>query len=234
MEIIRAPKSGFCFGVKRAVGEAEKLIEDAKSGKIPGNIYTYGQLVHNRDVTDRLKEGGLSSVESLEDVKPEDTVLIRAHGVPKAFYEEATAKGVTLLDATCPFVAKIHEHVAKAYSEGKNCVIVGDPSHPEVIGINGWCGNTATILNSAEEAEKTEKDNLYVVAQTTIKEEHFNHIVEILQRKFVNVTVANTICSATKERQISTEDTAKSVDAMVVIGGKNSSNNKKLFEIAKK
>ena len=234
MEIIRAPKSGFCFGVKRAVSEAEKLIEDAKSGKIRGNIYTYGQLVHNRDVTDRLKDGGLSSVESLEDVKSEDTVLIRAHGVPKAFYEEAKAKGVTLIDATCPFVAKIHEHVAKAYSEGKNCVIVGDPSHPEVIGINGWCGNTATILNSAEEAEKTEKDNLYVVAQTTIKEEHFNQIVEILKRKFVNVTVANTICSATKERQISTEDTAKSVDAMVVIGGKNSSNNKKLFEIAQK
>ncbi|MBR6015101.1 MAG: 4-hydroxy-3-methylbut-2-enyl diphosphate reductase, partial [Firmicutes bacterium] len=218
-EIIRAKNSGFCFGVREAVKAAEKLIKDNKGKE--GGIYTCGQLVHNADVTKKLEADGLYAIDGLDSVKPGDTVLIRAHGMPEEFYKEAEEKGVHLVDATCPFVAKIHKYVKDAHAAGKQCVIVGDGSHPEVIGINGWCENSALIVNSEEEADNVRGEQLYVVAQTTSRAEHFDKIVEILKKNNENVEVVNTICNATTERQISTAETAKLVDTMIVIGGKN-------------
>lgn len=232
-EIIRAKNSGFCFGVREAVKAAEKLIKEKDADKT-GNIYTCGQLVHNADVTEDLRRRGLSAIEGLDEAKAGDKVLIRAHGMPEAFYKEAESRGISLVDATCPFVAKIHKHVKEAYSAGKKCVIIGDEKHPEVKGINGWCENSAIIINTEEEAEAVKADNLYVVAQTTSRIEHFEKLVAILSRNNPNLDVVNTICSATSERQISTAEIAKSVDVMIVIGGKNSSNSKKLYEIAAK
>ncbi len=229
-EIIRAKNSGFCFGVREAVKAAEKLIKE----KGDGNIYTCGQLVHNADVTNSLKKQGLSVIESLDEAKEGDTVLIRAHGMPESFYNEAEKKGIKLVDATCPFVAKIHNHVKEAHAAGKQCVIIGDRKHPEVIGINGWCDNSAIIINTEEEASAVKAENLYVVAQTTSRAEHFEKLVEVLSINNPNLDVVNTICNATSERQTSTAEVAKIADVMIVIGGKNSSNSIKLYEIASK
>lgn len=234
MEIIRTKNSGFCFGVKRAVASAENLIKAKEKGEVKGGIFTCGQVVHNKDVTEDLERRGLRSIEDIDQAKAGDTVLIRAHGMPESFYHRAEEKNVNLIDATCTFVAKIHKYVKKAHEEGQQVVIVGDRNHPEIIGINGWCKDSAIIINSEKEAEAVKAENLFVVAQTTIRKEHFENLVEILRSKNVSLKIMNTICAATDERQISTKETAKQVDAMVVIGGKNSSNSKKLFEIAEK
>lgn len=233
-EVIRAEHSGFCFGVREAIKMAEKMIEEnGEQGE--GSIYTCGPLIHNERVTGELAAKGLEIIDGLEKAKAGDIVLIRSHGEPKSFYEEAEKKGIVLKDATCPFVKKIHKHAQEAYDKGMQCVIVGDKEHPEVIGINGWCENTAIIVNSPEEAAAVRGDDLYVVAQTTIRKELFDEVTEVLRRSSGGgMTVANTICSATEQRQNSCMETAKMVDAMIVIGGKDSSNSKKLYEIAQK
>jgi len=233
-EVIRAEHSGFCFGVKNAINAAEEMIKEHNaSGKNDGsNIYTCGHLIHNERVTDDLQQKGLRIIESLDEAKEGDTVLIRSHGEPEEFYKKAEEKGIILRDATCPFVKKIHMHAKEAYERGQQCVIVGDKNHPEVIGINGWCNNTALIINSVEEARNVSSDNLYVVAQTTIRKKLFDEVTDILKEQTSNIKIVNTICSATEQRQNSCKETASLVDAMIVIGGKNSSNSKKLYEIA--
>lgn len=225
-----AESAGFCFGVKRAIEMAYEAIG------VEPKLYSYGQLIHNKTVTDNLASKGLEIVESLDGLT-EGTLLIRSHGVGKALYDEAEAKGLKILDGTCPFVKKIHDIVHDKLAEGMGIIIVGDGTHPEVIGINGWCENAAVILED-EEAAKTkeisEKEKYAVVVQTTFRQAKFDKILEILQDRDVNMEVHNTICSATEKRQTEAEELSKTVDKMIVIGGKNSSNTQKLVEICAK
>ena len=225
-----AESAGFCFGVKRAIEMAYEAIG------VEPKLYSYGQLIHNKTVTDDLASKGLEIVENLDGLT-EGTLLIRSHGVGKALYDEAEAKGLKILDGTCPFVKKIHDIVHDKLAEGMGIIIVGDGTHPEVIGINGWCENAAVILED-EEAAKTkeipEKEKYAVVVQTTFRQAKFDKILEILQDRGVNMEVHNTICSATEKRQTEAEELSKTVDKMIVIGGKNSSNTQKLVEICAK
>lgn len=225
-----AESAGFCFGVKRAIEMAYEAIG------VEPKLYSYGQLIHNKTVTDDLASKGLEIVENLDGLT-EGTLLIRSHGVGKALYDEAEGKGLKILDGTCPFVKKIHNIVHEKLANGMGIIIVGDGTHPEVIGINGWCENTAVILED-EEAAKTkeipEKDRYAVVVQTTFRQAKFDKILEILQDRGVNMEIHNTICSATEKRQTEAEELSKTVDKMIVIGGKNSSNTQKLVEICAK
>ena len=225
-----AESAGFCFGVKRAIEMAYEAIG------VEPKLYSYGQLIHNKTVTDDLASKGLEIVENLDGLT-EGTLLIRSHGVGKALYDEAEAKGLKILDGTCPFVKKIHNIVHDKLAEGLGIIIVGDGTHPEVIGINGWCENAAVILED-EEAAKTkeipEKEKYAVVVQTTFRQAKLDKILEILQDRGVNMEVHNTICSATEKRQTEAEELSITVDKMIVIGGKNSSNTQKLVEICAK
>lgn len=225
-----AESAGFCFGVKRAIEMAYEAIG------VEPKLYSYGQLIHNKTVTDDLASKGLEIVENLDGLT-EGTLLIRSHGVGKALYDEEEAKGLKILDGTCPFVKKIHNIVHEKLQNGMGIIIVGDGTHPEVIGINGWCENAAVILED-EEAAKTkeipEKDRYAVVVQTTFRQAKFDKILEILQDRGVNMEIHNTICSATEKRQTEAEELSKTVDKMIVIGGKNSSNTQKLVEICAK
>ncbi len=230
MEVILAKSMGFCFGVKRAV---EAVYEQAEKG---GDIYTYGAVVNNGEVVDDLKKKGVRVIEGREELDKVEsgTVIIRAHGVARDVYERIAERGLTCVDATCPFVKRIHGIVERESREGKQIVVVGNPGHPEVEGITGWCTTPAVVLETVEEAEKfvPEKDKeICIVSQTTFNYNKFHNIVEILKKKVYNVSVANTICNATEERQREAKELAASVDAMIVIGGRHSSNTRKLYEI---
>lgn len=232
MTITLAKNSGFCFGVKAAIEKTEQLIEE---NKLLGNsIYTCGPLIHNKSVTDELAEKGATIIDSLQEAKEGDIVVVRSHGEGSLFFEEALAKGIEIMDATCPFVKRIQKLVFEASSEGKTIVIVGDKDHPEVKGIKGWCQGEVYVVNDVEEAKKITTDNLFLVAQTTITNEDFKKVSDFLINIKKNVEIKNTICNATEERQESCKKTAKGSDLMIVIGGKDSSNSKKLYEISKK
>lgn len=234
MEVIVAGTAGFCFGVKRAVEQVYKQLE---SGKAP--ICTYGPIIHNEEVVRELGERGVKVLESEEELKAlkEGVVIIRSHGVPERILELIN-DNVEIVDATCPFVKKIHNIVNAESSEGKKIIIVGNEGHPEVEGIKGWVRNgDVIVVGSIEDAEKMpQEDNAStcVVAQTTFNYNKFQDIVEIISKKGYNIHVVNTICNATQERQTEAEQIARQVDAMIVIGGRNSSNTQKLFEICKK
>lgn len=230
LEIKRAENSGFCFGVKRAITKTEEQLA-VSSGK---TIYTCGPLIHNRFVTDDLAERGAKIIYSLDEVQAGDTVIVRSHGEPERFFEEARQRGIHIVNATCPFVSKIHGLVKNARAEGYQVVIIGDRNHPEVRGISGWCNDEAIIVATVEEADAIETDNLYLVCQTTIKKETLDAVAETLERKGKKMTICNTICNATADRQNSCVELARESDAMVIIGGRDSSNTRKLWEISKK
>ena len=234
-EIIRAEHSGFCFGVKQAIEKTEEQIKKYKLHD-GGNtrIYTCGQLIHNQSVTDSLAARGVGIIETPGEAQEGDTVIVRSHGEGKSFFEEAQQRGLKVVDATCPFVNRIHQLVSEADRQGKPVVIVGDRSHPEVAGINGWCENKATIVNSREEAAEIEAEHIFLVCQTTIKKELLDEIVEVFEEKNFDAEINNTICSATRDRQEACAELAAKSDAMVIIGGRNSSNTRKLYEISKK
>ena len=233
-EILIAENSGFCFGVKQAIEKTEEQIKIKDEGGITGRIFTCGPLIHNRLVTDDLASRGVGIISSVNEAEPGDVVIVRSHGEGKAFFEEAEALGITVVDATCPFVKKIQMLAEKAFEVGKQVLIVGDREHPEVKGIKGWCEGKALIVNSAEEAEEIKGENLFLVCQTTIKKELLDEITGVLRRNGAEFEVNNTICSATTLRQKSCRELSEECDAMVVIGGKDSSNTRKLFQIAKK
>jgi 4-hydroxy-3-methylbut-2-enyl diphosphate reductase len=242
MEVRLAEYAGFCFGVKRAV---DTVYEQIKTGK---TIYTYGPIVHNEEVVRELTEKGVKVLESKEellrlgsdgqeDFRADNTaVIIRAHGVPKEIYDILEEKGIECVDATCPFVKKIHRIVQKESRDGKYIIIVGDPRHPEVEGIKGWCEGPVSVIETPEEAEKftmSEDKTLCIVSQTTYNYNKFQHLVEILNKRGYNRYIVNTICNATEERQRSAKDLARGADIMIVIGGRHSSNTQKLYEICK-
>ena len=229
MKITVAKSAGFCFGVKRAVDYAY-----SKAGQ--ENIYTYGPIIHNKEVTGDLESKGVHIVESLDDVSKGE-IIIRSHGVPPAVYDEIEKRGLSYRDCTCPFVKKIHNIVRENYNNGKSIIIVGNRDHPEIIGINGWCDNSAVIVNSVEEAENapiTREGNYALVVQTTFQTDVFDAIADILKYKNDHIEIFRTICSATGDRQKEAVEIAKSVDQMIVLGDKNSSNTRKLYEISKK
>lgn len=232
MDVVLAKTAGFCFGVKRAVDTVYEQVEK-------GNVYTYGPIIHNEEVVKDLKEKGvriLADEQALKDLEA-GTVVIRSHGVERSIYELIKEKGLELVDATCPFVKKIHNIVDKDSAKGKQIIIIGDKNHPEVMGIVGWCNQAPIVLESEEEAENlsfSDDKEISLVSQTTFNHKKFNKVVEIFKEKGYNITVYNTICNATEERQREAASIAKQVDAMIVIGGKNSSNTQKLFDISKK
>ncbi|QXM06048.1 bifunctional 4-hydroxy-3-methylbut-2-enyl diphosphate reductase/30S ribosomal protein S1 [Crassaminicella indica] len=229
MKIIIADNAGFCFGVKQAMNKTINAIGNNNSKK----IYTYGPLIHNNQVIKRLQCRGVFSVENLEDAK-DNILIIRSHGVPLYIYDLAKNYNIEIIDATCPFVRKVQKTAKEYYDKGYTIVIIGNPKHPEVIGINGWCNNDAYIVQNVEDIDKIKHlDKICVVAQTTITLELWNHIVEKLEKKAKSLEKFNTICTATRERQEACADVAKKVDAMIVIGGFHSSNTQKLVQIGK-
>ena len=235
MEVIRAKTAGFCFGVKRAVDTVYEQLEKASEST---TIYTYGPIIHNEEVVKDMKQKGIIVLQSEAelDALTEGTVIIRSHGVEKAIYDKLNAKGIKIVDATCPFVKKIHNIVQKESTNGNYIIIVGNPQHPEVEGIRGWAGIKAVVVQTKEDIDKLiipENEKVCVVSQTTFNYNKFKELVEIILKKSYDVSVLNTICNATKERQTEAQRIAEEVDAMIVIGDKHSSNTQKLFEICK-
>ncbi|MDO4531370.1 MAG: 4-hydroxy-3-methylbut-2-enyl diphosphate reductase, partial [Bacillota bacterium] len=227
-----AESAGFCFGVKRAIEMAYEEI-GKKDGK---PLYSYGPLIHNKEVTNDLDKKGLHIIESLEGIE-EGTVVIRSHGVGKFLYDALEEKGMQMVDGTCPFVKKIHTIVNEAWKDGKSIIIVGDGKHPEVMGINGWCGDSAIILENPDEAaaiELAQEKEYAVVVQTTFRQSKFDTMIDILKGKGLRLEVSQTICSATETRQKEAMELSQKVDKMIVIGDKKSSNTQKLVEICKK
>lgn len=232
MEVKIAENAGFCFGVKRAMNMAWDELEN----KDNNNVYSLGPLIHNKQAVDKYKEKGLVEIDSLEDIPNNSKLIIRSHGVAEKIYDESKAKNMDIVDTTCPYVKKIHDIVKQFSDKGYKIIIVGNVTHPEIIGINGWCKNEAIVINSEKEIENISfnTDEKYcVVSQTTANLEFFDKIVNKLKNKISNLTVKNTICFATKERQLSATDLSKEVDCMIVIGGKHSSNTQKLVNICK-
>ena len=240
MEILLAKSAGFCFGVQRAVDTAYKHADEK-------NVYTYGQIIHNEEVVSDLERHGVNAIENdaeLDNIM-NSKVIIRSHGAEKKVYDILQKNGNEVIDATCPFVKKIHNIVMDESSKGNTVVIIGDRKHPEVKGIVGWCVNgTPIVIGSEEEAlsfteacangEYDIAENISIVSQTTFNYRKFNNIVDIIRNKLYNVTAYKTICNATSVRQREAQEIASKVDAMIVIGGRNSSNTQKLYEISKK
>jgi len=235
VEIIRAKHSGFCFGVDRAI---EMAFSEAQQKDRQGRLFTCGHLIHNKDVVKRLESMGVTMISSLDEASEGDTVIVRSHGEPREFYELAGEKGITLIDTTCVFVKKIHNLVSKAHDEGIPVVVIGDRDHQEVKATNGWCEYSAHVIGNAEEAAAAAyalKDQKpLIVCQTTIKEELLNDVLKVFDDAGITYDIHNTICNATRERQESCAELASKVDAMIVIGDEQSSNSRKLYEIAKK
>lgn len=228
-KIIVADHAGFCFGVKRAVDISLNYKKEDN-----GAVYTLGPLIHNDDVVNFLKAQGISqiSIDDLDKLGEKDAVVIRSHGVTPETIRRIEKTGAQVVDATCPYVASIQLKVKKYHAKGYQIIIVGDKDHPEVIGINGWCGNSAIVTRDGSDLG-TLPQKVCIVAQTTERLSNFEKVVEAASRSGAEVLTFNTICSATKERQGSADEVSKKVDLMIVIGGKNSSNSKKLYDICR-
>ena len=238
MEILLAKSAGFCFGVQRAVDTAYKHADEK-------NVYTYGQIIHNEEVVGDLAKHGLKILEDdeLDQIK-DSKVIIRSHGAEKRVYDILEKNGNEIIDATCPFVKKIHNIVMDECGKGHTVIIIGDGKHPEVKGIMGWCMSEPVVIGTEEEAEKfvqsclngeyKPSENISIVSQTTFNYRKFHNVVDIIRNKLYNVTAYKTICNATSVRQREAQEIASKVDAMIVIGGRNSSNTQKLYEISKK
>lgn len=232
MEITIARSAGFCFGVRRAVDTVYREAEDK-------NVYTYGPIIHNDEVVADLERHGVKVIYNDGELSALDagTVIVRSHGVPRSIYEKITQAGLSLVDATCPFVKKIHRIVEQESSDGRTVVIIGNHHHPEVEGIMGWCMNPPVVIENHGQAKSLKLDSdagASVVCQTTFNHKKFQELVEIISKKGYDIKVFNTICNATEERQTDTRQLARRSDAMIVIGGRHSSNTQKLFEISKK
>ena len=239
MEVVVAKTAGFCFGVKRAVDMVYEQVEIGKA------VHTYGPIVHNEEVVKDLEEKGVKVIENRreleqmdrEGVQPDEgTVIIRAHGVSEEVYHLIEKKQLERIDATGPFVKKIHRIVQQRSEEGYHIIIVGNEAHPEVEGIKGWAKASVTVVETQEQAQNFAADvseKLCIVAQTTFNYKKFQDLVEIFQKKGYDIIVANTICNATKERQEEALELAAKADVMIVIGGTHSSNTRKLYELCK-
>lgn len=233
MEITVAKSAGFCFGVQRAVDSVYKELEE-NSGK----IYTFGPIIHNEQVVEDLNKRGIEVIDTVEQLKEikEGTVVIRSHGVAKEIYDILEQQKLKMVDATCPFVKKIHNIVLDESNNGKTIIIIGNDNHPEVEGIKGWVNGEVIVINKEEQIEKLslpEQTKACIVSQTTFNHNKFKYLVEIIRKKGYDITVVNTICNATHVRQVEAQKISPKVDGMIVIGGKNSSNTQKLYDICR-
>ena len=233
MEITVAKSAGFCFGVQRAVDSVYKELEE-NSGK----IYTFGPIIHNEQVVEDLNKRGIEVIDTVEQLKKikEGTVVIRSHGVAKEIYDILEQQKLKMVDATCPFVKKIHNIVLDESNNGKTIIIIGNDNHPEVEGIKGWVNGEVIVINKEEQIEKLslpEQTKACIVSQTTFNHNKFKYLVEIIRKKGYDITVVNTICNATHVRQVEAQKISSKVDGMIVIGGKNSSNTQKLYYICR-
>lgn len=227
-EIIVAKNAGFCFGVQRAVDiSVQQNSKDSKT-------YTLGPLIHNKDVINDLEDKGLYPIneEDIGKLDSNDTIIIRAHGVTPQVMKDIDKRGANIVDATCPYVSALQRKVEKHHNLGYQIIIVGDKDHPEVIGVNGYCDNSAIITKDGNDLPDL-PDKVCIVSQTTEKIDNYNKVVETVSKKSKDILTFNTICKATSDRQSSANEVSKQVDLMVVIGGKNSSNSRKLYEICK-
>ncbi len=232
-EIILAKTAGFCFGVTRAVNMVRGLLDDPEVIK---PIYTYGPIIHNDQVVDELRALGAVSVteEEAEKLPAGSVLVIRSHGIGRDALCDLESRGLRIVDATCPFVKKIHRIVSEASDRGQTVIIAGDPDHPEVRGIKAWSGHDTFIVPDPEAAKRLPMlKSAEIVAQTTFNCEFFQKIVENIRTKCYDTSVMNTICSATQERQQEARSIASRVDAMIVVGGRHSSNSQKLFHICR-
>lgn len=237
MEIIVGKTSGFCYGVKTTIEKTEKILEDNKSDE----IYCLGELVHNKTIIDDFKAKGIKFINNIEEAKK--TTIIRAHGIEKNIYEKAKRRNIELIDLTCPSVLKIHEIVEKYAKNDYYIFLVGKKEHPETIGTYSFCGKNSCIISKSSDVEKalenfskTNLDKTLIIVQTTYSKKEFKEIVEKIKENLpqnILLEIKNTICKATELRQEETKSMSKKVDLMVIVGGKNSSNTNKLYEIAK-
>lgn len=235
MDIIIGKTSGFCYGVKRAVENTEKELK--KNNK---QIYCLGELVHNKDVTNELEQKGLSFIDDIEEAR--GTTIIRAHGIKKEIYEKAQRNNIDLIDLTCPMVSKIHMIAEEYGNKGYYIFLVGKANHPEVIGTYSFCGENVSVVESQkdikkalEELKKSNLKNLLIIAQTTYNLKEFEKIIDLIKNNIdedIRLEIRNTICLATEQRQKETEKLSKTVELMIIVGGKNSSNTNKLYEIS--
>lgn len=235
MELIVGKTAGFCYGVKRAVdGAKEQLKQNEK-------LYGLGEIVHNQEVVKELQNLGMQFIENIGEANGK--TIIRAHGIPKQVYEEARQNQIELIDYTCPKVLKVHQIAEEYANKGYYIFLLGNKKHPEIIGTLSYCGENKFVIEKEDDTikaleafEKSQIKKLLVISQTTYSLEKFYIVEEIIKNEIprdVEVVVKNTICQATEIRQKETKEMAKKVDAMIIIGGKNSSNTKKLYEIAK-
>lgn len=231
MKVILADSAGFCFGVDKAV----KNVYDHISNQ---PLYTYGPIIHNPQVVKDLEDKGVHVVNAIDELVniEKGNMIIRSHGVGEAVYHAIREEGFHIIDATCPYVKKIHRIVNEFSKKGDTIIIVGNPDHPEIIGIKGHSTKEPYIVSTVEEAEALDipkDETLCIVAQTTFNTLKFKEIIEIFVQKGYHVDIKETICSATKERQQAAIELSKKVDLMLVVGGKNSSNTKKLYQLCK-
>ena len=237
MEIIIGKSSGFCAGVKNAITKTEKELEQNKQ-----KIDCLGELVHNRQVIERLEKEGLNLINNIEEAQ--NKVIIRAHGIAKEIYEIAKQKEIELIDLTCPKVLKIHEIIEEYSKKGYYTILIGIKEHPEVIGSISFAGEKSSLITEKEEIkeaikqiEKLQIKKILIVAQTTFNLKKFEEISQEINNKLKHdngytVEIKNTICPATRIRQEETDEISKKVDYMIIVGGKNSSNTKKLYDIS--
>jgi len=225
-KIILASRAGFCFGVRRAMDMA--LEQEGKAG-----VYTLGPLIHNPQVVEALQSRGVGVCQNPEELRQGETVIIRSHGVDRRVTEALQARGVHVLDATCPFVRRIQEKAASCAREDIPVILVGEAQHPEVLGILGWCGPKAWVVNGSDDLEALPPmEKACIMAQTTTPEARWQSLVQLAGKKVERLEVFSSICSATSQRQEEAIALAEQCQAMVVIGGKNSSNTRKLYELA--
>lgn len=227
-EVKIAKSAGFCFGVQKAVERVYDMIGQKKK------IAILGELIHNKSVTDDIQRCGVLTVENPKDCPKGYTLVIRTHGVGENTEIEARNAADEVIDLTCPYVKAIHNIAEQSSREGKMVIIVGDETHPEVLGIKGRAGDNCRVINSEAEANNLLADGVCVVAQTTINRDHFEKIAEIIKKNCTRVQIHDTICASTKKRQTEADELSRECDVMFVIGGKKSSNTKKLYEICKK
>ena len=235
MKVTLAKSAGFCFGVKRAVNVVYREIE-----KNENPIYTYGPIIHNAEVVKDLESKGVRVINNSDELcaLPAGTVVIRSHGISAAEYEAIEQAGFSIVDATCPFVLKIHKLVKEHSESGDTVIIIGNPEHPEVQGIRGWVRKNAPVYivsngNDIEHLPNLDKEKVCIVSQTTFNYNKIQLLVVNIKQKGYDIVVLNTICNATEERQSEAQQIASVSEAMIVIGDKKSSNTQKLFEICK-
>ena len=251
MEIILGKNAGFCYGVNNAVTKAEEYVKSNKNKK----VYCLGELVHNQDVTNKLEKEGLKFIKKVDEIdenvssEMKQSLIIRAHGEPKCTYETLKKKNIEIFDLTCPNVLAIHKIVEKYVDEGYYVFLIGEKKHPEVIGTYGFGDGKCSIIESEEDIklafEELTSNKILVVSQTTFKMEKFEQFVNQIKDKVkemndndasnkITLEIKNTICNATRLRQEETEKISKEVEYMIIIGGKNSANTRKLYEISAK